>query len=323
MMLQQTRVETVIPYYLRWMNIYPNLKMLAAAARDDVLKTWEGLGYYRRAHAIHETATLLLLKFEGNFPREVSELVQLPGIGAYTASAIVAFAFDQDILAIDGNVRRVISRWIDLDLDPRTRPGEIRLRHWAAETMPSGAAAEYNQALMDLGALRCTPKNPACRSCPLASTCLAHARGTQSLRPVRSIRKRSPSHTAAAAILSKGERVLIGRRPEGKLLGGLWEFPGGKQEEGESIEACLRREISEELDIEIKVGRCLGSFKHSYTHFKITLHAFFADIVAGEPLPLDHTRLAWVLPDELDGYPMGKIDRSIANELCRGFENRR
>jgi A/G-specific adenine glycosylase len=315
MMLQQTRVDTVIPYYLLWMEKYPDINLLAAASRDEVLKSWEGLGYYRRAHAIHETAAIILFKYEGKFPSEISELRQLPGIGPYTSSAIAAFAFEQDILTIDGNVRRVLSRWMDLEIDPRTRQGETRLLDWASATMPSGMAAEYNQAVMDLGALLCTAKNPSCNSCPLASTCLAHQRGTQSHRPVRSPRKKSPSHTAAAAVLLQEERVLIGRRPEGKLLGGLWEFPGGKQEDGESIEACLRREIKEELDVEIKVGASLGAFKHAYTHFKITVVAFFAEIAAGEPKPLDHTRLAWVHPSELDEYPMGKIDRAIANEL--------
>ena len=315
MMLQQTRVDTVIPYFLRWMEKYPNIKILASASRDDILKTWEGLGYYRRAHAIHETAAIVLLKYGGIFPSQVSELRQLPGIGPYTASAIAAFAFDQDILTVDGNVRRVLSRWIDLELDPRTREGETRLRDWASETMPSGMAAGYNQAVMDLGALLCTVKNPSCSDCPLVSNCLSHQRGTQSFRPVRSLRKKSPSHTAAAAVLLQEKRVLIGRRPEGKLLGGLWEFPGGKQEDGESIEACLRREIKEELDVEIKVGASLGSFKNTYTHFKITVYAFFADITVGEPKPLDHTRLVWVHPTELDEYPMGKIDRAIANEL--------
>ena len=224
MMLQQTRVDTVIPYYLRWMDKYPDINLLAAASRDDVLKSWEGLGYYRRAHAIHETAAIILLKYGGKFPSQVSELRQLPGIGPYTASAIAALVFDQDILTIDGNVRRVLSRWIDLKLDPRTREGETRLRDWASGTMPSGMAAEYNQAVMDLGALLCTVKNPSCNSCPLASTCLAHKRGTQSSRPVRLPRKKSPSHTAAAAVLLQEERVLIGRRPEGKLLGGLWDL---------------------------------------------------------------------------------------------------
>ena len=320
MMLQQTRVDTVIPYYLRWIEKYPDIKILASAHRDDVLKTWEGLGYYRRAHAIHETAAIILLKYWGNFPSRVSDLRQLPGIGPYTASAIAAFAFGQDVLAIDGNVRRVLSRWIDLEFDPRTREGETRLQEWASVTMPSGMAAEYNQAVMDLGSLLCTVKTPSCNACPLTSTCLAHQRGTQSSRPVRSPRKKSPSHTAAAAVLLQEGRVLIGRRPEGKLLGGLWEFPGGKQEDGESIEACLRREIKEELDVEIKVGASLGSFKNTYTHFKITVYAFFAEITAGEPKALDHTRLAWVHPAELEEYPMGKIDRAIANELCLHVE---
>ena len=316
-MLQQTRVETVIPYFNRWMAEFPNIETLAKAPRDEVLKLWEGLGYYRRAHAMHETANLLIHEYEGEFPHEIDKLIRLPGIGPYTASAIASFAFGQDVLTIDGNIKRVMSRWIDLELDPGSSEGEEILRAWATETMPLDHSAEYNQALMDIGASFCSVSNPACEACPLNKWCLAFKRGTQELRPIRSPKGPTPSHTAAAAILFRNDCVLIGRRPEGKLLGGLWEFPGGKQEPDESIEACLVREIEEELGITIEVGLKLGTFHHAYTHFKITVHAFFSTAIAGDPIPHDHTELAWVPPTELDQYPMGKVDRSIATELVR------
>ena len=314
-MLQQTRVETVIPYYQSWMKRFPTIEHLAQATMNDVLQVWEGLGYYRRAHHLQKAAVELVEHYGGQIPRSIDELKHLPGIGEYTASAIAALAFGIDAIALDGNLRRVMARLLDLEIDPRLPEGERRTRAWAEGLLPHGQASAFNQALMDLGATICLPRAPRCAECPLQSWCQAFEHGTQPLRPVRINRKAIPHHQAAAGVILNDGKVLIGRRPEDKLLGGLWEFPGGKQEAGESFETCLMRELCEELDVDVKVGISLGTFAHAYTHFRITVHAFYAEIIKGEPRALDHTELAWVAPADLVAYPMGKIDRAIARQL--------
>jgi A/G-specific adenine glycosylase len=314
-MLQQTRVETVIPYYERWMVRFPTLADLAEARMDDVLHLWEGLGYYHRAHNLHKAATRVIEAFDGQLPDTQQALRSLPGIGDYTAAAVAALAFNVDAIALDGNLRRIFARLLDLEIDPRTPEGERRIRAWAEDLLPPGEASAFNQGLMDLGAMVCLPRIPHCRDCPLTAWCLAYEHGTQPIRPVRKPRQPIPHYFAAAGVLRREGQVLIGRRPEDKLLGGLWEFPGGKQDPNESLDQCLKREYGEELGVDIKVGASIGEFDHTYTHFRITVHAFFVKLLAGEPEPIDHVELAWVDPAQLDHYPMGKIDRAIARQV--------
>jgi A/G-specific adenine glycosylase len=314
-MLQQTRVETVIPYYTRWMEQFPNIHILASATADQVLSLWEGLGYYRRAHNLRKAARMILDEFHADIPDQVADLERLPGVGAYTAAAIAALAFNIDVLALDGNLRRVIARLIDLEVDPRRRQGKLLIYEWADKAMPSGQAGEFNQALMDLGATICTPRKPQCGLCPLMQGCLAYARGTQLERPIPRPGVRVPLYHVSAAVIQRADTVLIGRRPEGKLLGGLWEFPGGKQDPGESMEACMRREIQEELGVDVQVEVHLGTFRHAYTHFKVNVHVYRCLILSGKPEALDHDQLCWVALPDLENYPMGKVDRLIANLL--------
>jgi A/G-specific adenine glycosylase len=315
-MLQQTRVETVIPYYLRWMDTFPDVNSLASAERKDVLALWEGLGYYRRAHNLHRAARVIVQEYAGKIPADIELLKGLPGVGQYTAAAIAALAFDQDVLALDGNLRRVLSRLFDRTENPRSANGERVLRELGTRYFPTGSASEFNQALMDLGATICTPRSPNCSTCPIQNDCLAFQRGVQEQRPVTKARPPSPSVQAAAAVINENGSVLIGRRPEHKLLGGLWEFPGGKLEPEEDLETCLKRELLEELDIHIEVGEKLGSFDHAYSHFAITLHAFECRRTKGNPKLRDHTALEWVPLAKLSEYPMGKVDRMIADLLA-------
>jgi A/G-specific adenine glycosylase len=314
-MLQQTRVETVIPYYERWMQSFPDVKTLADAKRQDVLTLWEGLGYYRRAHNLHRAAKVIVEEFAAKVPSDLELLESLPGIGKYTAAAIAALAFDKDELALDGNLRRVFTRLFDRTEDPRSAAGERVLRELGTQYFPSGSASEFNQALMDLGATICTPRNPACDKCPIRNHCLAFQQGVQEQRPVRKNHSPGPSVHAAAAVINENGSVLIGRRPENKLLGGLWEFPGGKQEPDENLEDCLKREILEELGVQIEVGEKIAAFEHAYSHFAITVHAFECQRIKGDPQLRDHTALEWVPLDKLSDYPMGKVDRLIANVL--------
>jgi A/G-specific adenine glycosylase len=316
-MLQQTRVETVIPYFQRWISRFPTIPALAAAPQQEVLNEWEGLGYYSRARNLHRAAQIILEEYNGQLPQDAKTLSELPGIGRYTAAAIASIAFGRDEPALDGNIRRVLSRVFNLTEPARSTTGEQVLWGLAGENLPLGQAGDYNQAIMDLGATICTPRSPDCSSCPVADICQAKSLGIQEERPVPRPKDAIPHHTVTAAVIRRGGEVLIAQRPQRGLLGGMWEFPGGKQEPGEDLPACLRREIFEELGAEIEVGEPFGIFQHAYTHFRVTLHAYLCTLNGDQPRPKEHTDLRWVALAELVGFPMGKIDRQISNKLLR------
>ncbi|MEZ0396002.1 MAG: A/G-specific adenine glycosylase [Anaerolineales bacterium] len=314
-MLQQTRVEAVIPYFERWMARFPTLAALAAASEQEVLAAWEGLGYYGRARNLWRAARQVVAEYGGRLPDDPAELQKLPGIGRYTAAAIASLAFGRDFATLDGNLRRVFARLFDVDAPADSPAGEALLWSLAEANLPPGRAGDYNQALMDLGATICLPRRPRCLLCPLADLCRARAAGTQEIRPVRKPKKDIPHYLVTAAILWREGKVLLAQRPRSGLLGGLWEFPGGKVGEGESLADGLRREIGEELGVEIRVGEELGVYRHAYTHFRITLHAFVCELLDGEPQPLEAEALVWAPPAALEAYPMGKVDRQIARTL--------
>jgi len=314
-MLQQTRVETVIPYFQRWMERFPTIPALAAAAQQDVLAAWEGLGYYSRARNLHRAAQVVITDYGGKLPRDMKALRSLPGIGRYTAGAIASIAFGMNEPTLDGNIRRVLSRLFNVQIPARSKEGETRLWELAAANLPPGRAGDFNQALMDLGTAICTPHQPNCEQCPLVEHCAAHALGVQEERPILPARGTTPHYIVTAAVIQRDGKTLIALRPPEGLLGGLWEFPGGKLQAGEDLATCLKREIYEELGAEIEVGGQIGIFHHAYTHFRVTLHAFGCTLQAGEPHNLEHNALAWVSIPELQNYPMGKLDRLIAKQL--------
>jgi len=317
-MLQQTRVETVIPYFERWMARFPTLASLAAASEQEALALWEGLGYYSRARNLHKAARIVAAEQGGQLPRDPASLRRLPGIGRYTAAAIASIAFGMDTATLDGNLKRVFARLFNVEEAADSPAGEKRLWALAEEHLPPGRAGDYNQALMDLGATLCLPRAPRCPLCPLGELCQARALGLQEARPVQTPKKEIPHHTVTAAVIRRAGRVLLAKRPAGGLLGGLWEFPGGKVEPGESLPAALRREIREELAADIHVGEPFGVYRHAYTHFRITLHAFLCTLDGSEPRPLEAEEIAWVELPDLKHYPMGKVDRLIARKLAGG-----
>jgi A/G-specific adenine glycosylase len=316
-MLQQTRVDTVIPYFLRWMQRFPDVATLAASSEQDVLNAWEGLGYYSRARSILKAARMLASEHGGRLPEMREGLQKLPGLGRYTAAAISSIAFGKDEVVLDGNVKRVLSRYLNISEAIDTPAGEKLLWKKAEELLPAGRAGDYNQAVMDLGATICSPRSPDCPRCPIASICQANLLGLQDELPVVTEKKPIPHYLVAAAVIKRDEKVLIARRPSRGLLGGLWEFPGGKVETGESFPVALQREIREELGTEISVGEELGIYRHTYTHFRVTLHAFAARLTGDEPAALEASELLWVAVGELGDFPMGKIDRMISNDLIR------
>ncbi len=314
-MAQQTRIETVLPYFERWMSRFPKISDLAAASQQEVLNLWEGLGYYSRARNIHKAAQMVMDNFDGKLPQNIKALRSLPGIGRYTAGAIASQAFGLNEPVVDGNIKRLLARVFKVEKPVDTSAGEKKIWALAAENLPSGQASDYNQALMELGATVCLPRNPNCKACPLMQDCLAFAEGIQTKLPIKKPKKAIPHHTVTAAVIEENGLLLIAQRPQDGLLGGMWEFPGGKVEEGEGLETCLKREIKEELGVKIKVSEEIGVYQHAYTHFKVTLHAFACQLNGGRPKSLQVSEIRWVSLDELADYPMGKLDRQISLKL--------
>ncbi len=318
-MLQQTRSEAVIPYYQRFLARFPTLTSLADAPLSDVLKAWEGLGYYARARNLHAAARRVVQELDGQLPRSPEALLLLPGIGEYTAAAIASIAFGQDAIALDGNLRRVLCRIFAIDDDPGRPNTQARLIALAHRMLPPGHAGELNQALMDLGAGICLPVHPRCLICPLIGLCQAQAEGIQEQLPIRATRKQRPHRDVTAGVIWNGEdRFLITQRPLDAMLGGLWEFPGGKRRPGEELEGCLHREICEELDIEIEVGRLLCTVDHGFTHFHMTLYAFECHWLAGVPQCIGCTDWHWVGLSDLDSYPFPVADQKVIAFLRDG-----
>jgi len=308
-MLQQTRVETVIPYFERWMHQFPTVNDLAKASEQDVLNAWEGLGYYSRARNLHKAAKFVVEQHSGELPRDLKALRKLPGIGRYTVGAIASIAFNMDEPTLDGNLRRVYARLFDVSDPADSTAGEKILWSLAAEHLPHGQAGDYNQALMDLGATICLPKNPRCLLCPLMEMCAARANGTQEQRPVLKPKKEIPHHTHVAGIVVENGKVLLAKRPSKGLLGGMWEFPNGRVEAEPAGE--LESVLETEYGLKVHGNEALGTVQHAYTHFKVTVHAFRCELVSMSP----NKSLRWVKLEELDDYPMGKVDRQIAGVL--------
>lgn len=314
-MLQQTRVETVKPYYQRWMERFPQISSIANADLQEVLKTWEGLGYYSRARNIWKAAGLIRANYGGKLPETLNELMLLPGIGRSTAGALASIAYEKDVAVLDGNIKRVLARVFNFQEPVNLAKNEKELWRLIEKILPHGKAGIFNQAIMELGEMICLPKNPRCSDCPLNTECLAYKVGNQIQLPKRQLKGNLPQYIVVAAVLEKNCRVLITQRPMEKLLGGLWEFPGGKVETGESLKQALHREIREELNIHIDIADEFGVYRHAYTHFKVVVHGFFCQWRSGQMVPTEAPQVAWVRYDQLDDFPMGKVDRMIARDV--------
>ncbi|MHB2017416.1 MAG: A/G-specific adenine glycosylase [Candidatus Xenobia bacterium] len=303
-MLQQTQVDTVIPYYERFVRQFPTMEALARADLQTVLKAWEGLGYYARARNLHKAAQALQGR---GMPCTLEEIRKVPGIGPYTAGAVLSIAFGLPVPLLDGNVKRVLSRIFADEGDLKRLEG-----HAATLMKQAKDPSLHNQALMELGALICTPLSPRCGECPVRQRCRAHRLGTPEAFPRKVVRKKSPHYTIGiAAILNDAGEVLIQQRPPEGLLGGLWELPGGKQEAGEALSETVVRECREELGIAIAPEREIAVVKHAYTHFKVTLHAWLCRLVSGHPRPRAAQQLAWVPLDRLAEYPFPAANKRI------------
>jgi A/G-specific adenine glycosylase len=314
-MLQQTRVPTAVPYYERFLHRFPTVEQLARARLDTVIKLWEGLGYYSRARNLHQAAQEIVARFGGHLPASREELLTLPGIGRYTAGAIASIAFGRREPLVDGNVTRVLCRIFRLKGSPKEVTLQKRIWAIAEKLVPEGHAGQFNQALMELGSEVCLPRRPRCDDCPVNRLCEARRHNEQDSLPTRAPKKQLPFHTVAVGVVYRRGRILIDqRKPEG-LLGGLWEFPGGKKRHGESLEAALRREVREELAVTIRVGRPLAVVDHAYSHFRVRIHAFECTYVSGTPRCLACADFKWVRPGDLGRYAFPAANKKIIEIL--------
>ena len=313
-MLQQTQVETVIPYFERFMARFPDLASLAQAEESEVLQIWEGLGYYSRARNLHKAARVIINDFDGRIPSDINSLKSLPGIGAYTAGAIASIAFGAPEPALDANIRRVTIRLLDLH-DPQGNKTDEILWNFSRQVLPDKRAGDYNQALMDLGGAICKPNDPLCHHCPLNDECLAFQRGTQAELPLRKPKAKVPHRLVVAAVITHGSKVLVARRPSDGMLGNLWEYPGGSVPgDSSALAEALQALLKARFGLPVEVETSMGTFKHAYTHFRITLHAFACRLLDADRvvLPAD---FAWGQISNLSDYPMGKVARLISQKL--------
>jgi len=310
-MLQQTQVTTVWPYYRQWMHSFPTIERLALANQDQVLKHWEGLGYYSRARNLHRGAQFVMDEFHGSLPVGVDALKKIPGIGPYTAAAISSLAFGVAEPLLDGNVLRVYSRLIRLKDDITRSKTRSRIHRELVDLIVATEIGAFNQGLMDLGRVLCTPRNPGCSQCPVRQVCQAFQAGDMETYPIKPQRKPTPHYDIVVGLIQREDKILIQRRPETGLLGGLWEFPGGKVESGEQGEAALRREILEETDLQVTIGDKVGTIQHAYTHFKITMTAWYCESSQGIARTHAATENRWVTLDELKNFAFPKANNKI------------
>jgi A/G-specific adenine glycosylase len=313
-MLQQTQVKTVLPYYHRWLEQFPTIGALAEAEQQDVLMVWQGLGYYARARNLHRAAQQIVANFGGQFPTDMAEALNLPGVGRTTAGGILSSAFHQPWPILDGNVKRVLARLVGLFVPPKNALSFL----WkgSEQLLDLNEPKTFNQAIMDLGATVCTPKQPDCPRCPWLGMCQAHRFNLQSVLPMSETRSPLPHKLIGVAVIWNDQgQVLIDKRPQSGLLGGLWEFPGGKVEPNETISECVVREIQEELGIAIAVLEPLITVEHAYTHFKVTLSVHHCRHLSGDPQPIECDEAKWVGLDELDQYPFPTANQKIIAAL--------
>lgn len=330
-MLQQTQMERGVSYFTRWMARFPDVAALAAASEEEVLRLWEGLGYYSRARHVLAAARRIMDRHGGVFPAALEDIRALPGVGPYTAGAIASIAFGEKLPCVDANVERVVARVFDLDTPVKQEPAASAVRAWALRLVPEGKAREHNQAMMELGALVCG-KKPRCGACPLAAFCISLHLGIVDQRPVPGKRTPITPIEVVTGVLRRKDRIFVQKRLASGVWGNLWEFPGGRVEPGESPEAAVMREFEEETGFAVAVDSKYSIIRHGYTTYKITLHCFALSLAGADgdleeapdpPVLTAASAWRWATPRELEDLAMPAAHRKLADRIFAADAPRR
>ncbi len=325
-MLQQTQVATVVDYYRRFMKRFPTVKKLAAADQADVLKMWEGLGYYRRARQLHAAAQVIVENHGGRFPREFESVLALPGIGRYTAGAILSIADDQRLPILEGNTIRLFARLLEMRDDPRSTANQKRLWEFAESILPENRTGDFNQALMELGSLVCQPKNPRCESCPLSNDCPTFVKGLQTKIPATRKKIEYEEISEAVVLVQRRSRFLVRQCAAGERWAGLWDFPRYAIDDKAGDKTHSLAQVAQQLQQQLKLATGLNAdisaasgpvgtrIKHTVTRYRITLDCFKATTVSGR-LKQNGSAMSWVTPGQLSELPMSVTGRKIAQRI--------
>ena len=311
-MLQQTTVNAVIPYYERWIKTYPTIFHLAKAPLQEVLKSWQGLGYYNRARNLHKAVNLVVAEHQGQLPNDPILVRSLPGFGPYTTGSVLSIAYDKPLIIIDANVRRLVMRLLAIEAYADTKQDKA-VGDFLNKVLPLKRAGDFNQALMEMGALVCRSKEPLCSVCPLKKSCKAYSLGVQEIIPIPKKKIIKDVH-AVIGVIEKDGKYFIQKRPAKGLLADLWEFPGGKIEMGETKPEALRRELKEELNVELKSAKHLFDLKHFYTQFRVNLSVFRCSL---KEYPAIDKQKRWVGQKDFRLYPMPSGSARIVERLLR------
>lgn len=312
-MLQQTQVRTVIPYFERFLERFPSASVLSNASEHDVIKAWEGLGYYARVRNLHRAARTVVGEHGGMIPDDPAVFRRLPGVGEYICAAVQSIAFGRPLAAVDGNVKRVLSRLFAIDEPVNRTSSRPKFNELARALLDPEAPGTFNEAMMELGALVCRPSSPSCEECPIETHCEANLQSAQDRFPVKERKKPVPTHrVAVGVVVGRSGKMLITKRPAEGLLGGLWEFPGGKIHDNETPEEAVVREIKEEAGLDVEVTGFVAKVKHAYSHFKVDLEVYRCRPTDSTPValngPTDHR---WIVREEVGDYAFPKANHKF------------
>lgn len=315
-MLQQTQMDRGVAYFLRWIKRFDDVLAVANADEQEILKYWEGLGYYARARNLHKAAQVIVNEFNGEVPCDYHQLLLLPGVGPYTAAAVASVAGNYDVPVIDANVARVYARLFNIEEPIKDRLVKKRLAALAEQLLPLGQARAYNQALMDLGGLVCTPKKPCCAQCPIVAACAAFAGGTVAERPVLGAAKSTVTIHKVAGIVTYNKKIYIQQRQAEDVWGGLWEFPGAQVEKG-AAKRTLVSAILQDSGLMVEQPQHITRVTHQYTHHKIFLDCFLCRLKGENPQPVlqSATAYQWIYPNEIDKFAFPAGPRKLLEYL--------
>lgn len=318
-MLQQTQMDRGVKYFKRWVERFPSVVDVAKASEDEILKYWEGLGYYARARNLHKAAKEIVEHFSSVVPADYQTLLQLPGIGPYTAAAIASIAGNQDVVVVDANVNRIFARLLDIEEPVKNSGVQKLIRRTCESLLPKGKARSFNQALMDLGGLVCTPKQPSCSTCILQKGCQAFANGTVLKRPVLKAPAQTVYVARSVAVIVRGRKVYMQKRKKSAVWGGLWEFPGGQvvvQKGEEAVTIDLAKEVKKDSGLEVLINSKVIAVSHQYTHHKIELSAYHCSLEnssARRAKLTNCTQFRWLTLEELDEVSCNSGVRKVIN----------